>query len=71
MVQPEPSSAQAVALAARRTEEDAPEASLAIVVMGQASASMVPATSTIKEAAPEEVLPQEESAPLGAGAEPP
>lgn len=41
----------------RRRKEDAPEASMAVMVMGQASVSALPTTSTTEEAALEEVLP--------------
>lgn len=68
--QPKPSSAQADASKTGRTEEDAPEVSLANVVTGQASASMPLAPSTAGGAVPEEVRAQEGSAPLGVGTEP-
>jgi hypothetical protein len=51
-------------------EEDAPEVSLADMAMGQASASVAPAPSSIGGAVLEEMPPQEEWVPLGVNAEP-
>ena len=69
-VQLEPSSVRVAVSAAGQTEEGAPEASLADVVMGQASTSTSPDPSTARGATPEELLPQDGSAPLGINVEP-
>ena len=55
---------------AGRTREGTLEASLEDVAIGQASAFTSPAPSTTEGPTPEELLPQEGSAPLGIRMEP-
>ena len=70
VAQPKPSYAWVTASPAGWMEEHTPEASMADVAMGQASASMSPAPSTTGGSALEELLSQEGSVPLGISVEP-